>query len=90
MNEGYYNMVCEDSSEENVILKNNTSIPINNCNNYTNHTDSYTESEFRIFLFQYLRKAILYIEPHIFFLRNINLHQMYNKLLIKLFIAKYN
>jgi len=46
MDEIDYKIVCEESSEVNIILKNNTSIPINNCNNYTNHTDAYTESEY--------------------------------------------
>lgn len=49
MDEIDYNMVCGQSSEDNIILQNSTSISINNCSNYTNHTDSFTESEFSVY-----------------------------------------
>lgn len=56
MDEIDYNIVCGESPEVNIILKNKSSIPINICNNYTNHTDSYTESEYYIANFHIKRQ----------------------------------
>lgn len=48
-----YNIGCSESPEENITLKNNNSIPINNCNTYNNYTsDLYLEREYKkIYIF---------------------------------------
>lgn len=45
-----YNPICDGSLEENVTIKNNNLISINNCNNnyYNNHTDVYLEGELSV------------------------------------------
>lgn len=48
MDDAGYKTVCDESWEDNVNLKNNTTIPVNSCHNYTNHTDVYLECEFKL------------------------------------------
>jgi len=45
MDEIHYNDVCNKSLEGIINLKINDSIPIDGCNNFTNHTDFYIERE---------------------------------------------
>ncbi|XP_025421069.1 RYamide receptor-like [Sipha flava] len=44
MDEIDYSIACNESSKENINMKNSSSISISSCNNYTNHTDLYLES----------------------------------------------
>jgi len=43
MDEVHYEIVCNKSLEGNINLKTNISIPIDSCNNDTNHADLYIE-----------------------------------------------
>jgi len=46
MDEIHNKAVCNESLEGNILsLKSNMSIPIDSCNNYTNHTELYIERE---------------------------------------------
>lgn len=45
MDEIHYTIVCNETLNENISLKSNTSIAIDRCNSNDNHTDLYIERE---------------------------------------------
>lgn len=61
-----YNPICDGSLEENVTVKNNNLISINNCNNnYNNHTDVYLEGELSVTrVYCYNNYLYLYTEEY--------------------------